>query len=192
MNAKDRFPSPVPLLALLIVIGSAIGCTSTATDACVEDRKHANALLMETSPQSPPPEIEASGLRAPANRVDVAKRVPGETKPACPGQVFTFVRTEAGTDCDTYKAEIAGWSDKCVGKCDDAARLAEAIASAQVTCADFCRRKRCPGPMYAPPAKCATSGCYQSRDCDPEECPFRNRCMLLQGARVWNCVCVEL
>ena len=33
---------------------------------------------------------------------------------------------------------------------------------------------------------------YQSRDCDPQECPFRNRCMLLQGDRVWNCVCVEL
>jgi len=177
----------VPFLLLLLI---AAACTTGS--ARNDDARHVQALLMETSPASPPPEVEAAGLRTPANRVEIAKRVPGDTKPACPGQVFTFVRTEAGTDCDTYKAEIAGWSDKCVGKCDDAARLAEAIASARGTCADFCRNKRCPGPMYAPPAACARSACYKSRDCDPEECPFKNYCMLLQGARVWNCVCVEL
>ncbi|MGZ5445153.1 MAG: hypothetical protein ACXW5U_28655 [Thermoanaerobaculia bacterium] len=175
----------VPFVLLLLILAA---CT---TGSSRDEAIHAQALLAETTPMTPPPVSEAPGLRDPANRVaDVARPAPGAAN--CPAQIFTFVRAETGTDCETYKAEIAGWADRCVGECDDAARLAEAIASARATCADFCRRKNCRGPVYSPPAQCATSRCFKGSACDPRECPFRNYCMLQQGGRVWNCVCVEI
>ena len=129
----------------------------------------------------PVPEVTLADL------LDVVKK----GGPACPSDVNTFVRKERGTDCDTYQAEIAGWADKCVVECDNAARLAEAVADAQLTCAAWCQTKKCPGPKYAAPRVCAAASCYQSKEC-PAACPLINSCFLLQAGGVWNCQCVEI
>lgn len=154
-------------------------------------------IRTELDPRGPGPAEEAGGLRDEANRVDESEvRTPqaeGEPEPhPCWGNVLTLVRAEQGTSCETYAAEIGGWSEHCVDECDDAARLAEAVADARATCAAFCRSKGCPGPRYAPPDTCAAAECLAGLPDCQAEWPLLNTCFLLQEKRVWNCVCVEI
>ena len=113
-----------------------------------------------------------------------------EEPSACWGEVFTFARDEKGTDCETSAAEIVGHSSQCVTKCDDAARLAEAVASARVDCAKFCELKGCPGPRYSPPEKCGKSDCREGDKHCNQKWSTLNTCWLRQAEQVWNCVCV--
>lgn len=178
------------LIALAALVPLLAGCASSRSS---DLERRLEARRIEETPSGPPPEREAAGLRDPANRVPAEITVPGGGKaPKCPADASAFVRDQTGKDCDSYKAEIAGWAERCVAKCDDAKRLAEAVAAAQKACAAFCKEKNCPGPRYSPPAKCAASGCAKLKLCDPQQCPFNNDCYLLQANRVWNCICLEL
>ena len=104
---------------------------------------------------------------------------------------MTKVRAQAGNNCDTFKAEIAGWAEQCVVNCDPATRLAEVVLAARFECKAFCDRQGCPGPTFQPPAQCAQQSCAASKSC-PQNCPLLDDCFLLQATRVWNCVCIEL
>lgn len=138
---------------------------------------------------------EAEGLRLePGNRIDeLIDPLFGKAPAACPGLVVTSVRAQTGSNCDTYKAEIAGWANQCVtnANCDSATRLAEAVLSARYECKAFCDAKNCKGPTFQAPGQCATKSCNGSKSC-PAACPQIDACFLLQQTRVWNCVCIEL
>jgi hypothetical protein len=178
----------IVLVLLSIILTLFAACERPQTPTVVDESR---LVELERNPASDPPSREAEGLRRAA--IVQEELVPAQVakEPNCPFWVNTFVRAETGTNCDTYRAEIAGTAARCVKDCDDKARLAEAVASAQITCADFCKRKKCPGPRYQPPAKCAQSFCLDSKECDAVDCPKRNLCALLQSDRVWNCICLE-
>ena len=179
--------SQTVFLVLVLSLTLATSREPKQTDLADESR----ILQAEKDPGSSPPSNEAEGLRTAAVIDDSFQDLQQAKDPNCPFTVSTFVRAETGTNCDTYKAEIAGSSTKCVKDCDDKARFNEAVASARLTCADFCRKKKCPEPRYQPPEKCAEAQCGISSSCDPQACPKINQCALLQGNRVWNCICLE-
>jgi hypothetical protein len=149
-------------------------------------------MRVEFSPGTAPPTQDAPGLR------DAGNRVPQELplQQAAPGNCFqnivTKIRAEEGNDCDTYRVEIAGFSERCVKDCDDKARLEELRQAGQKLCFEFCQRKQCKGPTFSPPPECAISECGNNPKCDQNICPNLNACFLLQTRRVWNCVCQEL
>ncbi len=183
MKAIGRIP-------FVVLVCSLISCTTAAVR---DQRKDYQALLTERNPQRPPPTQEAPELHADSSKVPpIVGREEKEEPLACYADIHTFVRKEAGTDCKTYKAEIAGWARKCVKDCDNAARLAEAVASAQATCAAFCRQKNCPGPRYSPPKECESAACYAGNAACTKDWPLMNYCYLLGATRVWNCVCIEM
>jgi hypothetical protein len=185
MRLKPK-SAAVSLASLVVLLSLLVSC---------EQRQQPNADVtqldeIERDPGKGLPSRDAEGLRSAQIITEAA--VPEQAKdPKCPFTVSTFVRAETGTNCDTYRAEIAGTSRRCVKECDDKARLAEAIASARLTCADFCKKKKCPGPRYQAPAKCAERVCGNSPECDPVVCPKLNFCALLQDEEVWNCLCLE-
>lgn len=117
----------------------------------------------------------------------------GKAGKGCYSDVRTFVRAQSGKNCADLVAEIAGWSEKCVKKCNNAARLAEANTSAAATCAAFCHQNGCRTFRYAPRRRCGASLCQAGMsECDPKKCPLFDACYLLQGTQVWNCDCLEL
>lgn len=173
---------------LLISLTVVAGCR-TSRDRQVSAERYKQ---IERDPGGEPPTVEAEGLRNPANRVpDISEPVRLAPNPKCPGQVLTSVRSEKGNSCDTYEAEIGGWAELCVSECNPAARLAEAIASARATCAEFCKKKQCPNPVYVAPKTCATMDCPNRPECDQQVCPLKDQCYLLQKTRVFNCSCLQ-
>ncbi len=208
----QRFSNIISRLTLLLICVTAVACTQeqpTDTNQITELENglkatqtklelaevalaHQTARATERNPAKQYTNTMALGAKpVPEATLNDLLDVVKKGGPACPADVNTFVRNERGKDCDTYQAEIAGWADKCVGACDDASRLAEAVADAQLTCAAWCQTKKCPGPQFAAPQVCATSSCNNSKDC-AAACPLKNSCFLLQANGVWNCQCVEI
>jgi len=187
MRVKYRLITLVMFLLMVLAFAAACERPQPQQQKVLDD---AYFVQVEKTPGKDPPSSEAVGLRQAEivkDDVPVEQHVKDSN---CPFWVETFVRAETGTDCNTYRAEIAGSSRRCVTGCDEKARLAEAITSARLTCADFCKQKNCPGPRYQPPEKCAVSRCLDSTDC-PAHCPKLNTCYLLQGEQVWNCICLD-
>lgn len=174
----------------LLVLASVVLFATCEPRQTTDPEDETRFVQIERQPGNAPPSKEAEGLRE-APLIDGSVTAGQQAKdPECPFSVDTFVRAETGTDCNSYRAEIAGTVSRCVTECDEKLRFAEAVASAQMTCADFCKKKKCAGPRYQPPEKCAVSRCLDARKC-PANCPKLNTCNLLQGQRVWNCICLE-
>lgn len=176
-------------LWILLVLGLVLGACAGEN---MPSRLQEQAKMVEQRPAGPLPAREAPDLRADRSRVSDVEERKKEELTECFVEINTFVRDETGHDCDTYKAEIAGGSVRCVTRCDSGARLAEAIASAQTTCANFCRQKNCPGPRYSPPDACAARDCYAGDDRCNRDWPLFDYCYLLNVNRVWNCICLEV
>lgn len=179
------------LLGLLMMAG----CDQNDEESEKAQLDHFSAVKVEHDP------VPLGQL--PEKRADNFSPVPEDTpffyKPElkqaqCFAAVNTFVRGRKGNNCiignpNQAMAEIAGSSERCVANCDTPARLQEANLSAAGTCNAFCAQFQC-GAQYAPRRQCGASNCYAGDPACNAQWPKMDYCMLLQGARVWNCECL--
>ena len=146
---------------------------------------------------------EQSTLRGNPEALETGKAIPvgttpdqGEPKPPanCPSSGFTVVRSEAGTKCDDYQAEIGAAEARCVADCDRKSIELILIRSAGAACVEFCQKKGCSKATFIPPPNgAATYDCFVSATlCPKPECPTRENATLLDFRRVWNCVCRDI
>ena len=125
---------------------------------------------------------------------ELLKQGPVQRGDDCPGDAFTIIRTERGTSCDTYEAEISSWVDGCFGDCDKNAMATQTIRNAMARCSEWCTIKKCNKASFIPPEDgCGTYDCYVAPEhCPNQNCPKREYCSLKHGDSVFNCLCRDV
>jgi uncharacterized protein YukE len=173
--------------AVLVVLALALTQATFATEIKKVESKDPGALKEQVERQKA--EIEQLQKQVDDLKAEIKGKVPVMKAPVqCPADTHTFVRYSEGDSCETYQAQVAGWSDACVPICKPAARLREATASAAETCKNFCKERGCPASRYAAPSQCAVTRCLISKGC-AQICPYFDACYLEQHEIRWNCWC---
>jgi hypothetical protein len=113
----------------------------------------------------------------------------------CPSNSFALVRSETGTNCATYQAEISSFIQRCVDDCDAADLARRTVELGAARCSEFCTDKNCGARVtfIPPPQGCTIYNCFENfSECPDPACPDVEYCSLIHIDRVWNCFCRDL